>query len=464
MPQTRMPSPSDTASAPVPAEGCLLSDRFVQEGACWQLHQILENIAARAESAPGQPASAPAPAPPSAGSALNSVTTAPPRAPTSAHVADVAGGPTSEASQGGSPLPRLPQAEDPKPKRIHSEQAKPQGVWPLASAGPPPVRFWPPAEVLLGESGNDHVNGLVEKDEGQPDAATKAESKASQRDTQDAAHDNARAPDRQGGAVPAGESGVPEMSARADPLLALLVLAQARDPSDLHTAAAQPPVLGKLHHIATNAGGDSIGTPASSTSPGIAIGTEEPARPLQASQRTPSGTNSNSDPQPDQPPPPSSDAVSSDTDSAYSPRATRPPQPDSTGPPEPGGGRQGRRLLQSVCAGRPGHAGPCYAFTEQASPSPPESDDTSGDDIPDAASTGSYRPIDEPNSAAEGAESPTGEADPALGICQICNDSFEALFECNLCSAPLHAGCAGQRYLNAPISWYFFFLQKIWYG
>ncbi len=66
---------------------------------------------------------------------------------------------------------RAHKAEDPKPKRIHSEPVKPS----------PTVLFWPPAEVLPGESCNDHENGLVEKDEGQLDAATKAESQASPR-------------------------------------------------------------------------------------------------------------------------------------------------------------------------------------------------------------------------------------------------------------------------------------------
>jgi len=51
---------------------------------------------------------------------------------------------------------RSHEAEDQKPKRIHSEPAKPQSVWSLVSAGPPQVLFWPPAEVLPGESCNNH--------------------------------------------------------------------------------------------------------------------------------------------------------------------------------------------------------------------------------------------------------------------------------------------------------------------
>ena len=73
---------------------------------------------------------------------------------------------------------RAHKAEDPKPKRIHSEPVKPQSVWSLVSAGPPALLFYPPAKVLPGESCNDHENGLVDKDEGQLDAATKAESQA----------------------------------------------------------------------------------------------------------------------------------------------------------------------------------------------------------------------------------------------------------------------------------------------
>ena len=61
------------------------------------------------------------------------------------------------------------------------EPVKPQSVWSLVSAGPPALLFYPPAIVLPGESCNDHENGLVEKDEGQLDAATKAESQASPR-------------------------------------------------------------------------------------------------------------------------------------------------------------------------------------------------------------------------------------------------------------------------------------------
>ncbi len=73
---------------------------------------------------------------------------------------------------------RAHKAEGPKPKRIHSEPVKPQSVWSVVSAGPPALLFYPPAKVLPGESCNDHENGLVDKDEGQLDAATKAESQA----------------------------------------------------------------------------------------------------------------------------------------------------------------------------------------------------------------------------------------------------------------------------------------------